>query len=256
MKDDDWTPEDLYEEVQEPVVQPARSFLSEKPRKISFLSGVLFSLAAAAASVVSWTNPEFKQAWIGNPGKIFMAGEWWRVLTSILLHSDMEHLLSNLLFVIPFAGLLTNYFGWKVFPGLSLTLGILTQAVSLKTYGRNENLLGASGFLYVLFGLWLALYFRAETQLRWTNRLMRVVGFGLVMFIPQEFQPNVSYRTHFIGLTFGLLAGWIYGRLFLRKELATPTSLRRHPIVTTPMEASHDTEFHTKRGPYGPYGPH
>lgn len=239
MKDgdpDDFDPEDLdpeefYEEVQEPIPRPSRSFLAEKPRRVSFLPGLIFGVAAAVASAVSWNDPDLRREWIGNPEKIFMMGEWWRVFTSILLHSDMEHLLSNLLFLIPFAGLLTNYFGWKVFPVLGLALGIVTQTLSLKTYGLRENLLGASGFLYVLFGLWLALYYRAEKQLPWTNRLMRLVGFGLCMFIPSEFQSNVSYRTHFIGLAVGLLAGV----LWRTKRLAVPVPVPEAPKPRRPL---------------------
>src|SRR5262249_41957327 len=133
---------------------------------------------------------------------------------------------SNLLFLIPFGGLLTNYFGWLVFPMLGVLLGIVTQWISLKTYSDGSTLLGASGLLYVLFGLWLALYFRTETRLRWTNRLLRVVGFGLIMFIPEQFQPEASYRTHAIGLALGLLAGAFWpSKKFVRPT--KPLQIRR-----------------------------
>lgn len=202
-------PEDLLDEVQEPVRRPARSFLSQKPKKSSFLPVVVLAIIIAVASVAGWTVRGLEDAWIGNPGKIFDDGEWWRIVTSILLHDDIKHLLSNLLFLIPFGGLLTNYFGWRAFPWAGVVLGVAGQAIALKTYPEGVNLLGASGLLYVLFGLWLSLYFRAETHLAWTNRLLRVVGFGLVMFVPAEFQPDVSYRTHAIGLALGLIAGGI-----------------------------------------------
>ncbi|HEX5035773.1 MAG TPA: rhomboid family intramembrane serine protease [bacterium] len=213
--DDDWDegdpfdadPEDLLEDLQEAIVRPSESFLAARPAKKSFLASSLFALAAAVSSVVAWNSNSFKAAWIGNPEKIFSGDEWWRLLTSILLHRDIKHLLSNLLFLVPFGGLLTNYFGWAAFPITGLALGIATQYLSLKTYPQSATLLGASGLLYVLFGMWLALYFRAETRLRWTNRLLRVTGFALIMFIPSEFQPDVSYRTHAIGLALGMASG-------------------------------------------------
>jgi rhomboid protease GluP len=215
FQDDDWDdedpfntdPEDLLEDLREPVARPSESFLAARPARKSFLPSFLFALAAAVASVAAWNLESFEEAWIGNPEKIFSGGEWWRLLTSMLLHRDIKHLLSNLLFLIPFGGLLTNYFGWAAFPLAGLVLGAVTQYLSLKTYPASATLLGASGLLYVLFGMWLALYFRAETRLRWTNRLLRVTGFALIMFIPSEFQPDVSYRTHAIGLALGLAAG-------------------------------------------------
>lgn len=214
---EDLDPEEFLEEVQQPVRRPPLSFLSRHPSRKSFLPAVLFALTATVVSVAAWNSEGFQEMGIGNPEKIFSGGEWWRLFTSMLLHSDVKHILSNLLFLIPFGGLLTNYFGWRVFPWLSLALGILTQFLSLKTYPADANLLGASGLLYVLFGLWLALYFRAETHLRWTHKLIRIIGFGLVMFVPAEFQPRISYRTHYIGLAIGLIAGVIYGAFWIRK---------------------------------------
>lgn len=236
---EDLDPEELLEEVQEPIARPTYSFLAERPSRKSFWPGVIFALMAAAASVVAWNDSSFKADWIGNPEKIFSGGEWWRLFTSMLLHSDIEHLLSNLFFLIPFGGLLTNYFGWRIFPWLGLALGTATQALSLKTYPAGANLLGASGLLYVLFGLWLSLYFRAEAHLRWTNKLMRVVGFGLVMFIPSQFQSNVSYRTHYIGLAVGLAAGAIYGAIALKRNRAAPPSPPRPRILPRPGGTLH-----------------
>jgi membrane associated rhomboid family serine protease len=203
----DADPEELLEDLREPVPRPSESFLAARPSRKSFLPAGVFAVAAAVVSVAAWESDRFRTAWAGRPELIFSAGEWWRLLTSVLLHRDIKHLLSNLLFLIPFGGLLTNYFGWGAFPAAGIALGVATQYLSLKTYPGNASLIGASGLLYVLFGMWLALYFRAETKLRWTNRLLRVTGFALIMFIPSEFQPDVSYRTHAIGLALGLTAG-------------------------------------------------
>jgi len=204
-------PEELLEEAQRPVARPGRSFLSQKPRRKAFVPAVLFALAATAASVVSWRSEGFREAWIGNPQSIFGAGQWYRLFTGMLLHAEIGHLLSNMIFLIPFGGLLTNYFGWRVFPMMGIVVGLVTQYLSLKTYPSGANLLGASGLLYVLFGLWLSLYYRAERHLTRGRRLLRILGFGLVMFVPSQFSPTVSYRTHAIGLALGLAAGAIYG---------------------------------------------
>lgn len=193
-----------------------RSFLSSPPAPRAFLDGLLFAIVSAAVSVAAWHSQEFKSLLIGNPEKIFQEGEWYRVVTSILLHADLRHLLANMVFLVPFAGLLTNYYGRSVFPVLGFSIGILSQIVSLETYPPHANLMGASGLLYVLFGLWLALYFRAESHLPRAKRWMRILGFGLVMFIPSQVEQTVSYRTHYIGLGLGLVAGTIYG--FLKRR--------------------------------------
>lgn len=118
-----------------------------------------------------------------------------------------------MLFFVPFGGLLTYYFGWRMFPLYALILGIASQVLSLKTYAPQIGLQGASGVLYVMFGLWLSLYYKAEVHVPRGKRWLRIIGFCLVMMIPSEFSPEVSYRSHLFGLIIGLAAGIIYGFL-------------------------------------------
>lgn len=202
-------PEDFLEEVSAP--RPRHSFLAERPSKRAFVFSSLYAMAAAVVSVLSWRSEVFEDRLVGNPEKIFSGGEWYRLVTSLFLHADIAHLLANMLFLVPFGGLLTFYFGWRVFPVLGIVLGIVAQFLSLKTYAPNMNLLGSSGLLYVLFGLWLSLYYRAESHLTRGRRLMRILGFGLAMLVPSQVERAVSYRTHYIGLALGLAAGIVYG---------------------------------------------
>ena len=83
--------------------------------------------------------------------------------------------------------------------------------IALKTYPPHIGLQGASGVLYVMFGLWLSLYYKAEVHVPRGKRRLRIIGFCLVMMVPSEFSPQVSYRSHLFGLVVGLIAGIIYG---------------------------------------------
>lgn len=195
----------------EPQAKPTRSFLSEFPKTESFIPAAFFAVCAAIISALCWQNPTIKGALVGNSYQIFDQGEWYRVVSSIFVHSNVKHLLGNMLFLVPFGGLLTNYFSWRMFPLYSLVLGIITQIISLKTYQLQIGLQGASGLLYVMFGLWLALYYKAETHIPAGKRWLRIIGFCLIMTVPSEFSPHVSYRTHLIGLIIGLVSGIIYG---------------------------------------------
>ena len=189
---------------------PARSFLSEFPKKAAWLPSLLFALTATVISLGCWQWPEWKDALAANPRLILHDHQWYRLVTSLFVHSNLKHLLSNLLFIVPFGGLLTNYFGWRMFPWIALALGILTQWISIMTYPMLIRLVGASGMLYVMFGLWLSLYYKAESHLPWQKRWLRILGFGLVMMVPSQLLPHVSYRTHYIGLGIGLISGWVY----------------------------------------------
>lgn len=212
---------------------PERSFLSEWPRKEAWLPSLLFALAATVVSLGCWQWPTWKDALAASPRMIFEEGQWYRLLTSLFVHSNLKHLLSNLLFIVPFGGLLTNYFGWRMFPLIALLLGILTQWISITTYPLLTRLVGASGLLYVMFGLWLILYYKAETHLPWQKRWLRILGFGLIMMVPSQLVPHVSYRTHYIGLGIGLMAGWLYYRLNRRDFVR-----RNQPFAEPPRNST------------------
>jgi len=191
-----------------------RSFLSERPKPRAFIPAVLYALTSGLLSALYWMDPAFKANWGANLHLVFDQWEWYRLLTSMMLHSDIRHFASNMMFLIPFGGLLTFYFGKRMFPLLALMLGIATHALTLMNYPLNVFLLGSSGLLYAMFGLWLSLYYKVETHIPTAKRWLRVLGFGLVMFIPSQFKANVSYQAHFIGLVLGLVSGLVYAKIY------------------------------------------
>lgn len=191
-------------------IRESRSFLSEWPRKEAWIPSLIFATLATLISVATWQWPDWKTALAANPQMIFQEGQWYRLVTSLFVHSNLRHLLSNLLFIVPFGGLLTAYFGWWMFPVIALLLGVLTQIISLMTYPMLARLVGASGLLYVMFGLWLSLYYKAESHVPAQKRWLRILGFGLIMMVPSQLLPHVSYRTHYIGLAIGLVGGFVY----------------------------------------------
>lgn len=193
------------------------SFLSQRFSPKALIPGLVYAILAGIVSILCWRSESLRQSLAGNAGKIFEDAEWFRVVSSMLVHLDIRHFLANMFFLVPFAGLLYFYFGWRMFPLLALLLGLATQLLSLGTYSGNVNLIGSSGLLYVLFGLWLSLYYRVESQLPKSKRWLRLLGFGLIMLVPSRISPFVSYRTHYIGLLAGLVAGIIYGWIH-RKE--------------------------------------
>jgi membrane associated rhomboid family serine protease len=63
--------------------------------------------------------------------------------------------------------------------------------------------------VYFMAALWLLLFLRHADYLSGTHRLMRALAFSLVVLVPTQFEPQVSYRTHAIGFALGLFFGWL-----------------------------------------------
>ena len=75
--------------------------------------------------------------------------------------------------------------------------------------------------------LWLTLFLFVERNQSIENRVVRAVGFALVMLIPSQIKPEISYRTHTIGLLWGVVWGvlyylknrrWLHSREIIRLE--------------------------------------
>jgi rhomboid protease GluP len=187
------------------------TMITGKPRNESFVITAATLALMLLATLFYWSDPlgwsQFLPA-IRQP--IFANGEWWRIFTAIFIHADWDHFFSNMYMLAFFSFFVFGYFGFGVFPLLSFFTAGIVNLLSISTYPPDVTLLGSSGLVYLLGGFWLTLYFFIQRQYGITNRLLRVVGIGAVIFFPTSFVPATSYRTHAIGFVFGTLMALAY----------------------------------------------
>lgn len=216
-----------------PVVK--ETHLSRKPARASFVVALASVAVLAAASLVYWTDA-FGLAVLlpASRESVFERGEYWRLLTSLLTHADVEHLLSNGIVFGLLAFLLFGYYGPFVYPTLVLGLAAMVTAVSLHTYPPSTLLVGASGAVYLMTAFWLVLYLLIERGTELRKRLVRAVGFALITLLPASYEPEVSYRTHAIGFGVGLVSGLLY--FWRRKEVLRRTERVALDSVTVPLD--------------------
>jgi rhomboid protease GluP len=142
--------------------------------------------------------------------KVLLSGEYWRLLTAVALHADIKHFFWNAVLFALFSFLLYGYFGFWVYPLLTLSLGSLVNYLSLLTYPPEVRLLGSSGVVYLMAGFWLTMYILVERRITIGRRLLHGLGVGLIVLMPSAFQANVSYRTHAFGLAIGIVSAIVY----------------------------------------------
>ncbi len=141
---------------------------------------------------------------------VFCRGEYWRAATAILVHSDLRHLGANAIVFGLLAYLVFGYYGPLVYPLLVWALGAVANVLALATYPANTALVGASGVVYLMAGLWLTLYLLLERRLGCGKRLVRALGFALIVLAPTTLEPSVSHRTHAIGFGLGVVLAAAY----------------------------------------------
>lgn len=194
-------PEDFIPEPPRPSGPLAR--FPSPGRAIPALA--LFLLCYIATAVYN-NYPEGDRLWLSGEA-LFGKHEYWRLLTSLFTHRDLSHLFANALIFIGFGWMLRAYFGLVAFPIASLVIGLMTNLITIYFYPPAIRLLGASGMAYGMASLWLIFYIRHDTDHRVPVRIMRAVGFALIMLFPTTFDPQVSYLAHAVGFASGALFG-------------------------------------------------
>ena len=187
------------------------TILSKKPGKDAALAvGWTLGILLVTSLLYWWGPPGFAAALPASGETVFGQGETWRLVTAMAAHADPIHLLSNAVFLTWLIYLSYGAFGPSLYPWSAVPLSAVALAVTLEGYPPNIRVVGASGMLYLLAGAWLTLYVLVERRLSVAKRIVRVVGFFLVVLVPTSIRPEVSYRAHGIGLFFGICLGLAY----------------------------------------------
>ncbi|MFW7377312.1 MAG: rhomboid family intramembrane serine protease [Oligoflexus sp.] len=191
---------EILEELNQPSPIPEKGWLSQKPLPGSLNSPAFLVALCFLCSGLYWWSPWADQL-VAPRGEVFQRP--WVLLSSILVHSDISHLASNSGLFLLFGWLLRAFIGRLAFPFLALIAGVVTQILSLITYHDRVVLLGASGMVYAMGGMWLCYYLFCEHRLSIASKVFRILGFAMIVLLPSQIQAQVSYRAHAIGFIVG-----------------------------------------------------
>ena len=164
------------------------------------------------ACMINWSWSSKSMAPMVASGEaVFQKQEYWRLFTALLGHGDVMHLLHNAPIFWFFAWILNAYFGLFVAGLLTLIVGLASNAVTLWSYEPKMQLLGASGMIYGMVAMWLVLYIRFDRKGWWVKRVVRSLGFSLLVLFPQSYEVNTSYMAHASGFLLGIVLAvlWI-----------------------------------------------
>ncbi len=212
------------------------TLLSRKPREWSLEIAALFLSIVLGSSLLAWRNGAALLPVLAATSEgVLKKREYWRLLSAVAVHADVWHVLSNAILLTFFTYLLFGYFGFWVFPVLSLAMAGLTNYFALLTYTPEVSLVGASGLVYCMAGYWLSMYLLVERSVGPGKRILRVVCLALLVLLPSTFQANVSYRTHAIGLGLGVLSAFVYFQC-KRESIRTAEVLELEEPIDDPEE--------------------
>jgi rhomboid protease GluP len=190
---------------------PIKTYLSKTHYKNGLRVAIVFISILFIISDIYWRDfGNISEFLVANGNLVLEKKEWYRCFTSIFIHSDLDHLLSNSYTLFFLVYLNYTYFGPLLFPILSIIFAALINLIALWTYHPQIYLLGASGLAYLLGGCWFALFILLDRRLSLFIRIFKSFAVALIIFFPQTLVVDVSYRAHFFGFILGLLTGIVY----------------------------------------------
>jgi rhomboid protease GluP len=188
------------------------------PRAFVTLALVALNLAIFVAMVTAGVHPFNPDPgmlvdWGGGFGPRTTDGEWWRLVTAMFVHAGAFHLLANMIGLLQVGVIVERFLGNMAFLTVYLMTGLLASLASLWGHPGSASV-GASGALFGIFGVWLAVLF-AHTELKLTRRdVVRggLAAFAVYVFAGGFIEQRVDHAAHFVGLVAGLLVGLVIAR--------------------------------------------
>jgi rhomboid protease GluP len=209
MSESSVTNVETEEKIASEELRLRQTLLTQKPRRSSAVVAVSTLAILALGTQLAWWDPSGLGADMAISQATFKQ-DWWRAVTALLVHADLAHFLSNGFSLCIFCFFIYGHFGWVLFPGLTLPAAALVNIFTVMTYPPDVRLVGASGLVYILGGLWLTLYALIQRQFSWASRIMRVLGISAMLFFPSKYEPSTSYTAHAYGFFVGIILGLIY----------------------------------------------
>jgi membrane associated rhomboid family serine protease len=148
-------------------------------------------------------------------GVLVRAGEWWRTVTALTLHSGLRHLVGNIVF-----GTMFGLFAGRLLGSGVAWLAILVTAASGNAFNTlllesTHRAIGASTAVFAALGLVAGFVWRGKlmSQERWPYRIGPIVGgFALLMYTGTG-DANTDIGAHLMGFLCGLAGGVLLTRL-------------------------------------------
>jgi rhomboid protease GluP len=149
-----------------------------------------------------------------NLGRLTMAGQWWRLFTSMFIHFGLLHIALNMTALYQTGRTVERLFGSLHFLLLYLFSGLCGSMVSTLWHPAT-NSAGASGAIFGVFGGLLAFLLSSDNAIprsvisEHRSSTIAFIGFNLVSgFV----LPGVDNGAHIGGLVGGLAIGFLLAR--------------------------------------------
>ena len=138
-----------------------------------------------------------------------MAGQWWRTVTALCLHADLEHLASNLVF-----GGVFGFFAGRLFgPGVAwfaiLISGGFGNALNAMIQLPEHTSIGSSTAVFAALGMLVShALFPTDKNQSWFRRWSPLIAGVALLGFTGTGGERTDVTAHVTGFIAGVLLGW------------------------------------------------
>ena len=144
-------------------------------------------------------------------GALLRDGEWWRTITALTLHADLEHLVGNLVFGLFFGWFAGRFVGSGVAWLAILLAGALGNLVNTLLLDPSHRAIGASTAVFAALGLMSGFVWQSKfmAQDRWVYRYGPIVGGLALLMFTGTGDENTDIGAHLMGFVTGFGSGML-----------------------------------------------
>ncbi len=155
--------------------------------------------------------------WGSNFAPLTLSGDWWRLITCTFLHFGIIHLAMNMYSLYMVGIYLEPMLGKIRYVAAYLATGILASLASLWWHTEPSNSAGASGAVFGMYGVFLALLTTNLIPKQVRQSLLGSIGIFVMYNLFYGMKGGVDNAAHIGGLLSGIAIGYIYA-LSIKKE--------------------------------------
>ena len=144
--------------------------------------------------------------WGGNFKPYTTSGDWWRLLPSVFVHAGLLHLAFNMYALLMIGLYLEPMLGKWRYAAAYLCAGIISSIASIWWHDKQIVSVGASGAIFGLYGVFLALLSTRLIPHKMRKSLLQSIGIFIVFNLAYGAgSKGVDNAAHIGGLLSGLL---------------------------------------------------
>jgi rhomboid protease GluP len=178
---------------------------------------LVFILMAINGAGIFDANGLVHIKWGSNYTPLTLSGDWWRLITNVFIHFGIIHLLMNMYCLYTVGIYLEPMLGKVKYTVAYLCTGVLASVASLWWHKDGVNSAGASGAIFGMYGLFLALLTTNLIPQKVRQALLQSIGIFVVYNLAYGMKSGVDNAAHVGGLVSGFIIGYIYV-LGIKKE--------------------------------------